>query len=133
MMDEAIRLTTTAEIFVVIGSSLNVYPAAGLIDYAPSGASLWLIDPNDVNIPISRRVEVIKEKASEGVALLRGKVISFIRSPRDVGRRGEGAEGENGGMGERVATQSDPLLGGLGVGTNNWIFVVGKNLIKLIN
>ena len=77
MMDEAIKLTTTAEIFVVIGSSLNVYPAAGLIDYAPSGTSLWLIDPNDVNIPISRRVEVIKEKASEGVAMLTQRLISL--------------------------------------------------------
>jgi NAD-dependent deacetylase len=34
-MDEAIKITSTADIFVVIGSSLNVYPAAGLIDYAP--------------------------------------------------------------------------------------------------
>lgn len=35
MMDEAIRITSMADIFVVIGSSLNVYPAAGLIEYAP--------------------------------------------------------------------------------------------------
>jgi len=64
MMDEAVNLTADADIFVVVGSSLNVYPAAGLISYAPYKASLWLIDPKDVAFPVSRKVEVIKEKAS---------------------------------------------------------------------
>ena len=67
MMDEAVRITAGADIFVVIGSSLNVYPAAGLIGYAPAEASLWLIDPNDVYVPVRRKVEVIKKGASEGV------------------------------------------------------------------
>ena len=79
MMDEAVRITSTAEIFVVIGSSLNVYPAAGLIDYAPGNASLWLIDPNDVYIPATKRVEVIKEKASEGVAILTQRLLARYR------------------------------------------------------
>jgi NAD-dependent deacetylase len=70
MMDEAMRVTSEADIFVVVGSSLNVYPAAGLINYAPSSASLWLIDPNDVNIPVNRKVEVIREKASDGIRIL---------------------------------------------------------------
>ncbi len=70
MMDEAARISSGADIFAVIGSSLNVYPAAGLIQYAPPQASLWLIDPNDVDVPISRHVEVIKEPASKGVALM---------------------------------------------------------------
>lgn len=76
MMDEAIRITSEADIFVVVGSSLNVYPAAGLIGYAPEEASLWLIDPNDVYIPVNRKVEVIKEKASEGVAILTRRLLS---------------------------------------------------------
>ncbi len=70
MMDEAIRITETADIFVVIGSSLNVYPAAGLINYAPDNASLWLIDPKEVSVPVSMKVEVIRAGASEGVAIL---------------------------------------------------------------
>jgi NAD-dependent deacetylase len=70
MLDEAIRITSGADIFVVVGSSLNVYPAAGLIEYAPPDASLWLIDPNDVNIPLKKHVEVIKEKASVGLTIL---------------------------------------------------------------
>jgi NAD-dependent deacetylase len=75
MMDEAIRITSQADIFVVAGSSLNVYPAAGLIGYAPEDAQLWLIDPNDVYVPVNRRVEVIKEKASAGVRELARRLI----------------------------------------------------------
>jgi NAD-dependent deacetylase len=75
MMEEAVRLTSDADIFVVIGSSLNVYPAAGLIHYAPGKASLWLIDPKDVEVPVSGRVEVIKEKASKGVAILTHRLL----------------------------------------------------------
>jgi NAD-dependent deacetylase len=71
MMDEAIRLTAEADIFVVVGSSLNVYPAARLISFAPADATLFLIDPKEVNIPVSRHVEVIREGASKGVALLK--------------------------------------------------------------
>jgi len=76
MMDEAVRLTSEADIFVVVGSSLNVYPAAGLINYAPKSASLWLIDPKNVAVPDFRNVEVIKEGASEGVRLLTERLLS---------------------------------------------------------
>ena len=78
MMDEAINITARADIFVVVGSSLNVYPAAGLIDYAPANASLWLIDPKDVSVPVNRKVEVIKEKASEGVAILSRRLLAAV-------------------------------------------------------
>jgi NAD-dependent deacetylase len=77
MMDEAIKTTSGADIFVVIGSSLNVYPAAGLIGYTPEKASLWLIDPNDVVIPLNRHVEVIREKASGGVAILTTRLLDL--------------------------------------------------------
>ncbi|HNR42437.1 MAG TPA: NAD-dependent deacylase [Bacteroidales bacterium] len=70
MMDEAVRITSSADIFVVIGSSLNVYPAAGLMDYAPPKASLWLIDPNEVFVPARRHVGIIREPASTGVEIL---------------------------------------------------------------
>lgn len=74
MMDEAIRIAENADIFAVIGSSLIVYPAAGLVSYAPAGIPLFLIDPKDVAIPFNRRVDVIKEKASTGVAILTEKL-----------------------------------------------------------
>jgi NAD-dependent deacetylase len=80
MMDEAVNLTADADIFVVVGSSLNVYPAAGLISYAPYKASLWLIDPKDVAFPVSRKVEVIKEKASGGIAILTKRLMRLATS-----------------------------------------------------
>jgi len=76
MMDEAAGLASEAEIFVVIGSSLNVYPAAGLINYAPHSASLWLIDPNEVSVPGYRKIEVISEGASKGVKILTDRLLS---------------------------------------------------------
>ena len=76
MMDEAVNLTADADIFVVVGSSLNVYPAAGLIAYAPAKASLWLIDPKEVIIPINRKVEMIMENASKGVGILTKRLLT---------------------------------------------------------
>jgi NAD-dependent deacetylase len=77
MMDEAASLTGKADIFVVVGSSLNVYPAAGLISYAPANASLWLIDPKEVVVPVNRKVEVITEKASTGIAILSERLLKM--------------------------------------------------------
>jgi NAD-dependent deacetylase len=77
MMDEAVRITSTADIFVVIGSSLNVYPAAGLIEYTPKVASRWLIDPNDVSVPSGWNINVIKEPASAGVAILATRLLQL--------------------------------------------------------
>jgi NAD-dependent deacetylase len=69
-MDEAIEIAARADIFVVIGTSLNVYPAAGLINYAPPKAPIYLIDPNTVAVNINREYEFINEKASKGMELL---------------------------------------------------------------
>ena len=77
MMDEAANLCAEADIFVVVGSSLNVYPAAGLISYAPARASLWLIDPKEVVIPINRKVEVIRETATRGVEILTKRLLGL--------------------------------------------------------
>jgi NAD-dependent deacetylase len=56
---------------------LNVYPAAGLISYAPANASLWLIDPKEVVVPVNRKVEVITEKASTGIAILSERLLKM--------------------------------------------------------
>ena len=70
MMYEAEQEVRKADILVVIGTSLNVYPAAGLINYAPTGTPIYLIDPNDVSVHRTD-VHFIKKGASEGVAELR--------------------------------------------------------------
>jgi len=71
---EAEKIVKEADIFVVIGTSLNVYPAAGLLWNIPTGAPVFLIDPNDMNIPQSLNVTHIKNIASEGVEELRRRL-----------------------------------------------------------
>jgi NAD-dependent deacetylase len=70
MIEQAIEYVEQADVFVIIGTSMNVYPAAGLLHHVPDDARIFLIDPNDVNIQSSRRIEVIRKGASEGVAEL---------------------------------------------------------------
>jgi len=68
MMDKAIALTETAEVFVVIGTSLQVYPAASLLQYVRPQSPIFIVDPNDVYS--WRKAVHIKEKASVGVEKL---------------------------------------------------------------
>jgi NAD-dependent deacetylase len=80
-IEEAAHVTSTADIFVVIGTSMVVYPAAGLIDYVPKSTPVFLIDPNDVAIPIYRHISFIKEKAGTGVTLLKKKLLNEYLIP----------------------------------------------------
>ena len=57
--------TQEADIFIIIGTSLNVYPAAGLIHYVRPSVPIYLIDPNPVNT--SSNVKQIMKGASEGM------------------------------------------------------------------
>ena len=75
LIEEAIRITSQADAFAIVGTSLAVYPAAGLVDYAPSDAPIYLVDPNDIPVPLHREVEVIREKASKGVPVLKDKLL----------------------------------------------------------
>ena len=72
-MEEAISITETADILCVIGTSLNVYPAAGLIHYAPDGIPVFLIDPNPPEA-LPKWVKVIAKGAGEGVKILRKRL-----------------------------------------------------------
>jgi NAD-dependent deacetylase len=69
-IEEAARVVSAADIFVIIGTSMNVYPAAGLINYVPDTAPIYVIDPNEVSIAGHSRIQVIQKGASEGVQLL---------------------------------------------------------------
>jgi len=64
---DAAKLASQADIFAVVGTSLNVYPAAGLLDYAPQGIPIYLVDPHDVPVYSRFDVTFIKEPASTGV------------------------------------------------------------------
>lgn len=75
MIEEAITYVQKADILVVIGTSLNVYPAAALIDYAKSGTPIYLIDPKDVR-GNRRNINFIQKGASEGVEELKERLLS---------------------------------------------------------
>jgi len=66
----ASRLAEKADIFMVIGTSMNVYPAAGLLSHAPSSSIKYLIDPNAKDNYYVRNLNIIREKAGIGVPLL---------------------------------------------------------------
>jgi NAD-dependent deacetylase len=73
-IENAIRIVEKADILAIIGTSMKVYPAAGLINYAPSGIPIYLIDPNEVNV-YAQNVTVIRKGASEGVEELKKLIL----------------------------------------------------------
>lgn len=75
-MENAIHLTSQADIFIVIGTSLNVYPAADLINYAPNQAEKYLIDPNADNMKHIPNLFLIQEKAGIAVPQLVKKLLN---------------------------------------------------------
>lgn len=75
MIETAIDYAEQADIFVIIGTSLNVYPAAGLLNYVPSRVPVYLIDPKEVTIVSGRKVHVIRKGASEGMEELKNMLL----------------------------------------------------------
>lgn len=69
MIEKAVAALRDVDVFVIIGTSLNVYPAAGLLNYVPVGVPIFLIDPNDVQVT-RRDVTHIREGASQGMRRL---------------------------------------------------------------
>jgi NAD-dependent deacetylase len=69
MIEKAAKVCMTADIFILVGSSLAVYPAAGLVNYVPRNASKYIVDPT---IPYlsDRSFIKIEEKATVGVMKL---------------------------------------------------------------
>lgn len=70
MIETAIDYVSQADILIIIGTSLNVYPAAGLLHYAPADARIFLIDPKPVDAHTNRPIHVIQRGATEGMAEL---------------------------------------------------------------
>ena len=65
-IEKAIDMVSKADILLIVGTSLQVYPAAGLYRYAPSAAPIYLIDPADVQV-YDRRITHIKAVATTGM------------------------------------------------------------------
>lgn len=76
-MDDAVPMVEGADILVVVGTSLNVYPAAGLVNYTKRGTPIFVIDPERPPVYI-RNVTYIQEKAGKGVEILKEKLKELI-------------------------------------------------------
>ena len=80
MIEPAIYKVQEADILVVIGTSLNVYPAAGLLGYTKPACKIYLIDPKDVKYSDALGVTHIRKGASEGMKELVEKFLSSANS-----------------------------------------------------
>jgi NAD-dependent deacetylase len=74
MIPAAARLVSKADIIIVAGTSLAVYPAAGLVMYAHHDAKMYVLDPSAVQIG-GRRVKYIRERFASGMPELKDELI----------------------------------------------------------
>lgn len=80
-ISEAAQISQTADIYAVVGTSLQVYPAAGLVDYAPDEAPVYIVDPGTANAQRTSKITAIREKATTGVPKLKEELINkYYRS-----------------------------------------------------
>ncbi|RZM11883.1 MAG: NAD-dependent deacylase, partial [Pedobacter sp.] len=78
MIQVAARVCAEAELFVVVGTSLAVYPAAGLIDFVPEETPKYIVDPK---IPVTRaygNLTAIAEKATAGFETLYPLLLQYV-------------------------------------------------------
>jgi len=78
LMDQATSFVIQADCIIIVGTSMQVYPAAGLIQYAKEDATIYFVDPNP-SLTSSEQVTVIAEKASSGIP----KVVEAIINSTD--------------------------------------------------
>lgn len=77
MMEEAIKAVVSADILIVIGTSLAVYPAASLLEFVKTDTPVYLIDPvKPDNYLYQRNINFIQEKATKGTRELTGKLLN---------------------------------------------------------
>jgi NAD-dependent deacetylase len=76
MMEYAISVTQQADIFVVVGTSLVVYPAAGLINFVANQVSKYVIDPNMPDVYPVPNLNLINKGGGEGLTELRQKLLN---------------------------------------------------------
>lgn len=78
MILDAINIMSQADVFALVGTSLQVYPASGLIDYLPPGIPKYIIDKNPPFIAAHHNFYVIKSSATEGVNELKNRLFDEI-------------------------------------------------------
>lgn len=77
-MEAANQMAQQSDVFVVIGTSLNVYPAAGVINFVSPYVPIWLLDPGDFNLDYIRELKHIKKTAVEGAEDLKKELLKLL-------------------------------------------------------
>ncbi|HNP19018.1 MAG TPA: NAD-dependent deacylase [Fulvivirga sp.] len=67
MIEKAAKISEQADIFIVVGTSLAVYPAASLIDYVPYTSKIYVVDPNMPYIKDKHNIKLVNAKATTGL------------------------------------------------------------------
>lgn len=70
MIEEAVSIMESAEIFVLVGTSLQVYPAAGLVNFLPPGTPKFIIDKKIPPVKVMDNTVLIEKPATEGAEIL---------------------------------------------------------------
>lgn len=80
MFDAATRIAASADVMIVVGTSLAVYPAASLVRYARAGVPVYVVDPGNPDVAMIRNpLTHIKARAAEGMPALAEKLINELR------------------------------------------------------
>jgi len=67
MMNDAMKMVSTADIFLIVGTSLAVYPAAGLVNYLPQNIPIYVVDKKMPPLPKLSQFTAIEQSATEGM------------------------------------------------------------------
>ncbi len=80
MFDAATRIAASADVMIVVGTSLAVYPAASLVRYARTGVPVYVVDPGNPDVAMIRNpLTHIKARAAEGMPALAEKLINELK------------------------------------------------------
>jgi NAD-dependent deacetylase len=78
LMDVAATHAASADVFLVVGTSLVVYPAAGLINYVPFETMKFVVDPKLPDVGNMPYVRMVQDKASTGMEIVRNELLAMV-------------------------------------------------------
>ena len=81
LLEDAVQIVATADIVIIVGTSMQVYPAASLCAYAPSGAEMYYVDPKpkmNHELRLAQNLKLIEEKAGVGLPVLVKDLLAVV-------------------------------------------------------